>query len=112
MEKYIDELELKLTTANLRINSLCNTLDDTIKTAKYHEQCAEQRQIQLLEAQATIDTHNELVERMQCCGNCKHWRVILSEGRCFVSNPEAWRYDKSIPYAEGSSKCDRWEMMK
>ena len=65
---------------------------------------------QLTEAQATIDTHNEMIERMKCCGNCNYYLTVCGVGKCFEKTKgEIYRYDPTVPDVSGDSECEKWE---
>jgi hypothetical protein len=57
---------------------------------------------------------HSMIEQMKCCGNCTYYETVCGEGKCFVDCDDlpASRYDKKVKYAEGSSKCDKWDGQK
>jgi hypothetical protein len=61
-----------------------------------------------------IEQQQAEIERLKCCGNCTYYETVCGEGKCFVDCDDlpASRYDKKVKYAEGSSKCDKWDGQK
>jgi hypothetical protein len=50
------------------------------------------------------------IDSLKCCGNCKYYRIIINEGRCFVGLPQdEWRHSLKAKFASGDEKCDKWE---
>ena len=63
--------------------------------------------------ESLIQQQAQTIEAMKCCGNCEHFETVCGEGKCFVDcDKPAWRFDKKVKYADGTGKCDKWQVKK
>jgi len=65
--------------------------------------------------EALLTQQQAEVEGLMCCGNCKWYRVIINDGKCFEGlglPPDVWRFDNRATHVDGDGKCDKWEAYK